>query len=57
MTSMLVTASLKALQKMSYIQYPIQFKEDQLEIKTLINSNNKVNAMTRAYKAKLDFIN
>lgn len=51
---MLVIASSKVLQKMLYIKYPVQFKENQPKIKTLINSSNKVNAMTSVYIAKLD---
>ncbi len=58
---MLVTASLeadasaqalKALQRVLYIWYPVQFQEGQL-IKALINSDSKVNTMTPAYVAEL----
>lgn len=53
---MSMTASLKTLQKVPSIQYQFKFQNGQLKIKTLINSNNKVNTITLAYTIKLDFI-
>lgn len=44
--------TLLALDWVSYILYPIWFKND--EVWAFINSNNKVNIMTLIYAAKLD---
>lgn len=38
-----------------YIHYLVWFKKDQVEVQVLINSDNKINAMTTAYAAKLGF--
>lgn len=40
------------LQRVQYIRYPVQFQEDQEEVKALLGSGSKVNAMTSAYTAK-----
>lgn len=45
-----VTASPEALQHVPCIRYPIQFQESQ-EVRALIDSGSKVNAMTPAYAA------
>ncbi len=54
---MLVTVSLEAsiglLQHVPCIWYPVQFQEDQLKVKVLIDSDSEVNAMTPAYTKKL----
>lgn len=50
-----MTASLEALQKISYIWYLIQFLNN-LEIYTLLDFGSKVNIMTSIYEAKLGFI-
>ncbi len=42
----------KALQRVSYIWYPVQFQNN--EVQALIDSGSKVNAMTPAYAIKLD---
>ncbi len=53
---MLITISSETLQYVFYIKYPIQFQEDFTKVKVLIDSGNKVNAMTLAYVIKLDLI-
>ena len=56
MTSTSVTASPKAntLQRVPCIHYPIQFQRDQAgEVRALIDSDSKVNAMTLAFAARL----
>lgn len=50
--STLVTATLEALQWVLYICYPVKFQRN--EVQALIDSKNKVNAMTPVYTAKLD---
>ena len=52
-TSTLVIASSKALQKMSYIQYLVQFQIN--EVQPLIDSGNKINIIILAYATKLGF--
>lgn len=37
-----------------YIYYMVHFKKDQIKAQTLINSNNKVNTITKLYVIKLD---
>ena len=39
--------------RVPYIHYPVQFQEDQKQIKTLLNSGSKVNVMSPAYAKKL----
>lgn len=51
-TSISVTADSKALQKVLYIRYLVQFQVNQ-EVKALIDSASKVNVMTSTYRAKL----
>ena len=54
-TSLLVTETSKkgnvALQRVSYIHYPIQFKKK--KVQALIDSGSEINAMTLAYGLKL----
>ncbi len=38
---------------MPYIRYPVQFQEDQPEVKALIDSGSEINTMTPAFTAKL----
>lgn len=54
-TFILVTASLEAisLQYIPYISYLVQFQGK--EIRALINSGNKINAIALAYTSKLGF--
>ena len=44
----------KALDRISCIYHPVQFKKDTAEVRTLIDLGNKVNAMAPAYAKKLD---
>ncbi len=53
-TSTSVTASSETLQCVPCIRYLIQFQGSQ-NVKALIDSGSKVNAMTSAYAAELDF--
>ncbi len=46
-----MTSSLKALQRVPYIRYPVQFQAQPIE--ALIDSGIEVNAMTPAFAAKL----
>ena len=46
-----MTTSLEALQRVPYIQYPIHFQNNKVQV--LIDFGNKVNAMTPAYTVKL----
>ncbi len=48
---MLVTASLKALQRVLCIRYPVSFQNN--KVHTLIDSGSEVNAMTSTYATKL----
>ena len=49
------TVSSEALQRLSYISYPVQFEESQVwEIRALIDSGSKINAMTPLFAAELD---
>ena len=43
----------KQLECMPYIQYPVKFKKDCIEIQALLDSGSEVNTMTPAYAAKL----
>ncbi len=51
---MSVTASLKALQRVPCIKYPVEFQNN--KVQALVNSGSEVNVMTSAYATKLDFI-
>ena len=53
-TSTLVTTNLKALQRVSYIRYPIQFQN--YKVQALIDSGSKVNAMISVYVAELGLV-
>ena len=54
MTFILMTASSKALQRVLNISYPVQFEKSQAgEVRALIDSHSKVNAMTPIFAAKL----
>ena len=55
-TSTLVTVNSKVLQRLSFIQYLVQFKEDQPKVLALINFGSKVNAITAAHIVKLGLI-
>ncbi len=46
-------ASIGPLQRIPCIRYPVQFQEDQPEVKALIDSGSEVNAMIPAYAKKL----
>ena len=51
---MLVTSSSKALQHVPWISYPVQFEGSQAgEVRALINSDSKVNAINPIFAAKL----
>ena len=41
--------------RVSYIYYPVRFQEDQRQVRALLNSGSKVNAMSPAYAKKLGF--
>ena len=41
------------LEKVSYIHYPVWFQEDQEQVKALLNSGSKVNAMNPTYAKRL----
>lgn len=41
------------LERVMYIHYPFYFQKDTIEIKVLIDFNNKVNTITLAYILKL----
>ena len=43
----------KALERVFYIQYPVQFKKDTLEVQSLIDSGSEINARAPAYIKKL----
>lgn len=43
------------LKQVLYIYYLMQFKNNQVKIQALINSGNKINAITKFYTAKLSF--
>ena len=44
-----------ALARVSCIYYPLRFQKDnQNEVRALIDSGNRVNTMTQAYVSKLD---
>ena len=52
--SQLLTASLEALKWIRYISYSVQFEERQTgEVRALIDSGSKVNAITPIFVAKL----
>lgn len=53
-TRNLITNSPSPFKQMPCIYYLIQFKKDQTIIWVLIDSDSKVNAMTRSYTAKLE---
>lgn len=44
---------LLVLERVPYIYYPIQFRKNQTNIWSLINSNNEINAMPLVYAKKL----
>lgn len=50
---MLVTVGLQTLQRLPYIQYPVKFRGDKLNV--LINFGNKDNAMTSIYVTQIVF--
>lgn len=56
-TSMVVTASLEAsikiLQHILCIQYPVKYPKGQAKVRFLINFSDKVNAVTSAFIIKL----
>lgn len=43
----------RPLNLVPYIHYPFRFQKDTAEVKALINSSNKVNAMMLVYALKL----
>lgn len=54
-TSTLITGPRKKdLECVPYIHYLVQFKKDTMEVRVLINSRSKVNAMASTYAKKLD---
>lgn len=50
-----ITKNILSLKYMLYIYYLLKFKKNQFKIKTLINSNNKVNTIIQLYITKLRF--
>ena len=53
-TSMLMTSlRTEALERVFYIYYPVQFKKNMAEVRTLIDSKSEVNAIASAYAKKL----
>ena len=50
-----VTNGSKEIVKVPCIYYPVRFQEDQEEVKALLNSGSKVNAISLAYIKKLGF--
>lgn len=48
-----VNSSTLLLKRVSYIHHPVRFKKDQVEVQTLIDSNNEVNIINPAYTVKL----
>ena len=48
-----MTDSGKEVVRVSYIHYPVWFQEGQGQIRVLLNSGSKVNAMSPAYVKKL----
>ena len=49
-----VTDGSEKVVRVSYIHYPVWFQEGQKQIKTLLDSGSKVNAMSPAYIERLD---
>lgn len=41
------------LERVLYIHYPLRFCNDIIEVKTLLNYDNNVNAIMLAYSAKI----
>ena len=50
-----MTTSTEVLQRISSIQYPVQFSS-KLEVQAILESGSKVNAMTSTYAAKLGLV-
>lgn len=52
--SFLLTLNTFLLKYAPCIYYPLRFKKDQTKVQALLDSSNKVNAMTSDYMASLD---